>query len=116
MPVARGRRRDPLPALSRAYLALGLEGSANKLGSGIVRHNVDGSVDVLSNIRHTYVTPPGQGFQPGDTAKHHKQWILQVVQESVKRAELRNGLAEVDCICFTKGALLLFSFPTERPC
>ncbi|KDN37202.1 peptidase M22, glycoprotease [Tilletiaria anomala UBC 951] len=107
MPSASKRQRlaatDPLPPLSRPYLALGLEGSANKLGSGIVRHNPDGSVDVLSNIRHTYVTPPGQGFQPGDTAKHHKQWILQVVQESVKRADLKKGLEDVECICFTKG-------------
>ena len=102
--LRKGHREDPLPPLSRPYLALGLEGSANKLGSGIVRHNPDGSVDVLSNIRHTYVTPPGHGFQPGDTAKHHKEWILQVVQESVKRAGLgKEGLHAVECICFTKG-------------
>lgn len=36
--------------------AIGFEGSANKLGIGIVR---DGNV--LSNVRHTYITPPGQG-------------------------------------------------------
>lgn len=35
---------------------LGLEGSANKVGAGVVR---DGAV--LSNRRATYVTPPGQG-------------------------------------------------------
>lgn len=35
---------------------LGLEGSANKVGAGVVR---DGAV--LSNCRATYVTPPGQG-------------------------------------------------------
>lgn len=35
---------------------LGLEGSANKVGAGIVR---DGAV--LSNPRATYVTPPGHG-------------------------------------------------------
>ena len=37
-------------------LAIGLEGSANKIGVGVVR---DG--DVLSNPRETYITPPGQG-------------------------------------------------------
>jgi hypothetical protein len=37
-------------------IAIGFEGSANKLGVGIVKDGV-----VLSNPRHTYITPPGQG-------------------------------------------------------
>lgn len=37
-------------------VVIGFEGSANKIGVGIVR---DG--EVLSNPRHTYITPPGQG-------------------------------------------------------
>jgi hypothetical protein len=36
-------------------LAIGLEGSANKLGVGIVRE--DGTI--LANVRHTFITPPG---------------------------------------------------------
>lgn len=38
-------------------IAIGFEGSANKLGVGIVR---DG--EVLSNPRATYITPPGEGL------------------------------------------------------
>ena len=38
---------------------LGLEGSANKIGVGIIR---DG--EVLSNPRETYCPPPGEGFLP----------------------------------------------------
>ena len=38
-------------------IAIGFEGSANKLGIGIVK---DG--EVLSNCRKTYVTPPGEGM------------------------------------------------------
>lgn len=38
---------------------LGFEGSANKIGVGVVR---DGKV--LANPRRTYVTPPGTG-EPG---------------------------------------------------
>ena len=49
---------------------LGLEGSANKIGIGIIE---DGRV--LSNPRRTYVTPSGQGFLPRDTAKHHRDKI-----------------------------------------
>jgi tRNA A37 threonylcarbamoyltransferase TsaD len=37
-------------------IAIGFEGSANKLGVGIMR---DG--EVLSNCRQTYITPPGEG-------------------------------------------------------
>jgi len=41
-------------------ISLGLEGSANKIGVGIVK---DGTV--LANPRQTYITPPGQGeYQP----------------------------------------------------
>lgn len=104
---------ETLPALARPYLALGLEGSANKLGAGIIRHTPsacgstnawinNADVDILSNVRHTYVTPPGQGFQPSDTARHHKEWILRVVEEAVRASGLAS-LADVDCICFTKG-------------
>ena len=39
-------------------IAIGFEGSANKLGIGIIKDGV-----VLSNVRTTYITPPGQGMQ-----------------------------------------------------
>ncbi|CAO1632046.1 unnamed protein product [Jaminaea pallidilutea] len=108
--AANGHRRrprrapapDPLPPPPRTLYALGLEGSANKLGAGIISHAPDGSVSILSNVRHTYVTAPGQGFQPGDTARHHRQWILKVVAEAVRQSGLES-LAACDAICFTKG-------------
>lgn len=37
-------------------IAIGFEGSANKLAVGIIRDN-----EVLSNVRRTYITPPGEG-------------------------------------------------------
>lgn len=37
-------------------VAIGFEGSANKIGVGIIK---DG--EILSNVRRTYITPPGQG-------------------------------------------------------
>lgn len=120
---SRVRKPDPLPYPARQYLALGLEGSANKLGAGIVLHKPFdpaapssssssapssissrsvGQVEILSNVRHTYVTPPGSGFQPSDTAKHHKEWIIRVISEAVRRSGVKS-LADVDCICYTKG-------------
>lgn len=38
-------------------IAIGFEGSANKIGIGIIQDGV-----VLSNPRHTYITPSGKGM------------------------------------------------------
>jgi len=95
------RHRLPLKAPDRPYLALGLEGSANKLGAGVIKHSEDGSVTVLSNIRHTYITPPGEGFQPRDTALHHREWVLKVINDCLTTACV--SISEVNCICYTKG-------------
>lgn len=78
-------------------LALGLEGSANKLGIGIVKE--DGTI--LSNVRHTYITPPGTGFLPKETAEHHRKHILRLVKEAIKEAQIKPE--ELDCVCYTKG-------------
>ncbi|XP_065121815.1 tRNA N6-adenosine threonylcarbamoyltransferase isoform X1 [Paramisgurnus dabryanus] len=77
-------------------VVIGFEGSANKIGVGIVR---DG--EVLSNPRRTYITPPGQGFLPGETAKHHRSVILTVLQEALDEAGLKP--ADIDCVAYTKG-------------
>ncbi|KAG5654790.1 putative tRNA threonylcarbamoyladenosine biosynthesis protein kae1 [Sphagnurus paluster] len=81
--------------------ALGLEGSANKFGAGVIKHDENGSTSVLSNIRHTYITPPGEGFQPRDTALHHRQWALKIIRQCLTQAGI--SIHELDCICYTKG-------------
>ena len=77
-------------------VAIGFEGSANKVGVGIIRDGV-----VLSNPRRTYITPPGEGFLPRLTAVHHRQVVLQVLREALDEAKI--APAEIDCVCFTKG-------------
>jgi len=77
-------------------VAIGFEGSANKLGIGIIR---DG--EVLSNPRHTYITPPGEGFLPRDTAQHHRAWALNILGQALKEANLKP--ADIDVVCYTKG-------------
>ncbi|KAF7347734.1 tRNA N6-adenosine threonylcarbamoyltransferase [Mycena venus] len=94
-------RKTPLKNPDRPYLAIGLEGSANKFGAGVIKHLEDGSTTVLSNIRHTYITPPGEGFQPRDTALHHREWALKVINDCLAKANI--SMHDVDCICFTKG-------------
>lgn len=77
-------------------IAIGFEGSANKLGIGIVRDN-----EILSNVRRTYVTPPGEGFLPRETAEHHRKCILKVLREALDNAKI--SMEQVDVICYTKG-------------
>lgn len=83
-------------------IALGLEGSANKLGVGLILHPKSGGpAQILSNIRHTFVSPPGEGFLPKDTALHHRSWVIQLVQQALQQAGVT--VSDVDCICYTRG-------------
>eukprot|EP00271_Cylindrocystis_brebissonii_P015943 TRINITY_DN39027_c0_g1_i1.p1 TRINITY_DN39027_c0_g1~~TRINITY_DN39027_c0_g1_i1.p1 ORF type:complete len:355 (-),score=60.71 TRINITY_DN39027_c0_g1_i1:502-1566(-) len=78
-------------------IALGFEGSANKIGIGVVTE----SGQILANPRHTYVTPPGQGFLPKETAIHHQQHVISLVKMALEEAGIRPD--QVDCICYTRG-------------
>jgi N6-L-threonylcarbamoyladenine synthase len=81
-------------------IAIGFEGSANKIGVGIIEHSNE-KVNVLANVRKTFITPPGTGFQPKDTALHHRTVILQLVKDALKEAQIDSK--KIDCICFTQG-------------
>jgi N6-L-threonylcarbamoyladenine synthase len=82
-------------------IALGIEGSANKLGVGIIRYRQDGETDILSNPRKTYITPPGQGFLPRETAWHHQNHAVGIVRAALLEAKI--SPKDIDCICYTKG-------------
>lgn len=76
--------------------SIGFEGSANKIAVGIVR---DGQV--LSNPRRTYITPPGEGFKPADTARHHNSVILDLIDRALKEANIKHS--EIDIVAYTRG-------------
>ncbi|EZG66596.1 putative O-sialoglycoprotein endopeptidase [Gregarina niphandrodes] len=78
-------------------VALGIEGSANKIGVGIVRS--DGSI--LANPRVTYSPPAGEGFLPKLVAKHHRAEVLGLVRQALRES----GLTPMDIglVCYTKG-------------
>mmetsp|Transcript_27121 Transcript_27121/g.48666 ORF Transcript_27121/g.48666 Transcript_27121/m.48666 type:complete len:331 (+) Transcript_27121:3-995(+) len=78
-------------------VALGIEGSANKIGVGIV--NDQG--EILANVRKTHITPPGTGFLPKETALHHQEHVIGLVQAALDEAGLT--LTQIDVICYTKG-------------
>ena len=72
-----------------------------KLGTEIIQHEIYGSSTVLSNIQCTYITPPGEGFLPRDTAAHHRQWALKVIEDAIAKCGIT--VHDLDCICYTKG-------------
>lgn len=87
--------------MTAAMIALGLEGSANKLGVGIIAHTPGKPAQVLSNLRHTFNAPPGEGFLPKDTAKHHRSHVISLVKRALSESGLRPS--DINCVCYTKG-------------
>ncbi|EMT65019.1 glycoprotease family-domain-containing protein [Fusarium oxysporum II5] len=83
-----------------SYIALGCEGSANKLGIGVILHTPT-ETKILSNLRDTFVSPPGTGFLPKDTAAHHRAHFVRLAREALAEAKITPK--DVDCICYTKG-------------
>jgi N6-L-threonylcarbamoyladenine synthase len=78
-------------------LAMGFEGSANKVAVGVVRS--DGHI--LSNPRRTYITPPGTGFLPRETAEHHRAVVLDIVKQALEEANITPE--DLDVLTYTKG-------------
>lgn len=89
-------------AAQHTMIAIGLEGSANKIGIGVISHPSPTKPPIiLSNLRHTYVSPPGEGFLPKDTALHHRAWVVRLIKQAVRQAGVK--IDDIDCICYTKG-------------
>jgi N6-L-threonylcarbamoyladenine synthase len=83
---------------SDRVISLGIEGSANKIGVGIV----DQHGNIYANPRYTFITPPGTGFLPKETAEHHRTKILELISKALEEA---NMIIEKDIsvISYTKG-------------
>lgn len=84
-----------------SWIALGCEGSANKLGIGVIEHTASGETNILSNLRDTFVSPPGTGFLPKDTAAHHRAEFPQLARRALAAAGV--SVTQIDCVCFTQG-------------
>jgi len=86
----------------KPLVVLGIEGSANKLGVGIVSDaNEETGEVILSNPRVTYITPAGTGFLPRATANHHSAHVLELVKKALEEAKLKPS--DIDAIAYTKG-------------
>lgn len=60
--------------MKKRKIAIGFEGSANKIG-------------ILANPRHTYITPPGHGFLPRETAHHHLHHVLPLLKSALQTSK-----------------------------
>ena len=108
----------PLPPIStnnkETVTVLGIEGSANKVGVGVLRWTkADHSYHILANPRKTFIAPTGQGFLPRETAWHHQAHIVALVRSALAEAFPDHATAttnsssvnpyKIDAISVTKG-------------
>lgn len=97
-------------------IVIGMEGSANKISIGFLQYDsVAQTYQTLSNPRKTYISPPGHGFLPKETAWHHQEQVVPLVKLALEEAvrklrddykdetlDIKPGL-DLAAICYTKG-------------
>lgn len=104
-------------------VVLGLEGSANKVGVGVLKYSpaklddcgnvvTEAYYHILSNPRKTYIAPTGEGFLPKQTATHHQNHIVALIKAALIEAfpdeaegpdKNCNPASLLSAICYTKG-------------
>ena len=83
-------------------IVLGIEGSANKVGVGIVQYSPEaGTYTILSNPRKTFIAPMGHGFLPKQTAWHHQAHVVALVRTAITEANITPQ--QISAIAYTKG-------------
>ncbi len=81
---------------------LGIEGSANKIGIGVLQYDPsEETYYIRANPRKTYVAPTGHGFLPKQTAWHHQQHVVPLIRAALTEAAVT--LQQIAAICFTQG-------------
>lgn len=77
-------------------IVVGFEGSANKLGVGVV----DGE-RVLANVRSTYIPPTGTGFKIGEAAIHHRDDLFPLFKKALQEAGVT--IRDIKVLAYTMG-------------
>jgi len=77
-------------------ICLGIEGTAEKTGVGIV----DSDGNILSLVGKQLFPEKG-GIHPREAAEHHAKWIPKLISDACDKAKL--SLDEIDLISFSKG-------------
>jgi len=77
-------------------ICLGIEGTAEKTGVGIV----DSEGNILSSVGNQLFPEEG-GIHPREAAEHHGKWIPKLIIEACDKAKI--DLKDIDLIAFSKG-------------
>ena len=77
-------------------LCLGIEGTAEKTGVGIV--NGDGEILAMAGSQ---LYPEKGGIHPRIAAEHHAEWIPKLIPEAIKEAGI--NYSDLDLISFSQG-------------
>jgi N6-L-threonylcarbamoyladenine synthase len=99
---------------ANTIVVLGIEGSANKVGVGIVQYSYTTNMyQILSNPRKTFIAPIGCGFLPKETALHHQQHIVPLLRTALAEAfptrdddddpTVRDPQHNIAAVAYTKG-------------
>ena len=63
---------------------IGIEGSANKVGVGVVT-----DTELIANTRATFHGEPGEGFRPTEVARHHQRILPELIDDAFKQAGIK---------------------------
>ena len=77
-------------------ICLGIEGTAEKTGIGIVEDN--GKVLSLAGCQ---LFPEKGGIHPREAADHHSKWIPKLIIEAIEKANI--SLKDIDLVSFSRG-------------
>jgi len=77
-------------------ISLGIEGTAEKTGIGIV--DIDGNVLAMAGKQ---LYPEEGGIHPREAAEHHAKWIPQLIPQAMEEAGL--SYKDIDFISFSQG-------------
>ncbi len=82
--------------MGNIMICLGLEGTAEKTGVGIV----DSSGEILASVGNSLI-PESGGIHPREAAEHHANNIVPLIKEALNKSDL--PLSEIGLIAFSRG-------------
>ncbi|MDR2967376.1 MAG: bifunctional N(6)-L-threonylcarbamoyladenine synthase/serine/threonine protein kinase [Methanobacteriaceae archaeon] len=77
-------------------ICLGIEGTAEKTGIGIVEDN-----GKILSLAGSQLFPETGGIHPREAADHHSKWIPKLIIEAIEKANI--SLNEIDLVSFSRG-------------
>lgn len=77
-------------------LCLGIESTAHTISCAVLRDDT-----ILSDIRHVYAPPSGEGIHPREASRHHIRQGPDVLAESLKAAKI--DIRDLDMISYAAG-------------